>query len=105
MCDNEAVCKKDSNIDSSFNKKHSDIAYHFERWNVAAKVFTIAWIPPGENLEDKMEKYYQQWFETTCLGDGLIKGYQHQRIQVYYVTMNPYGLNFFIKGAIRWKAM
>ena len=45
-----------SNVESSLNKKHSDIAYHFSRFNVAARVCTIAWIPTGENISDAMTK-------------------------------------------------
>ena len=44
------------NVESSLNKKHSAIAYHFSRWNVAAGVCTIAWIPTGENIVDAMTK-------------------------------------------------
>ena len=38
------------------NNKHSDIAYHFEKWNVAAGVCTISWIIIGENLAGAMKK-------------------------------------------------
>ena len=47
LCDNESVVKNTSNVESSLNKKHSAIAYHFSRQNVAAGVYTIAWIPTG----------------------------------------------------------
>ena len=56
LCNNESVVKKKSNVESSLNKKHSDIAYHFSRRNVAAGVCTIAWIPTGENIVDAMTK-------------------------------------------------
>ena len=55
-CDNEAVCKNTPNVESSLNKKHSDIVYGFARRNVAAGVCTISWIPTGENLVDDMTK-------------------------------------------------
>ena len=38
------------------NKKHSSIAYHFARWNIAAGVCKIAWVPTGENIADAMTK-------------------------------------------------
>ena len=56
LCDNESVVKNTSNVESSFNKKHSAIAYHFSRWNVAAGVCTIAWIPTGGGIVDAMTK-------------------------------------------------
>ena len=56
LCDNNSVVTNTSNVESSLNKKHSSIAYHFARWNVAAGVCKIAWIPTGENLADAMTK-------------------------------------------------
>ena len=47
LCDNEEVCKNTSNVESFLNKKHSTIAYHFSRWNMAAGVCTITLIPTG----------------------------------------------------------
>eukprot|EP00980_Cylindrotheca_fusiformis_P017704 scaffold5560_cov98-Cylindrotheca_fusiformis.AAC.1 len=44
FCDNEAVVKNCSKIESVLNKKHSSIAYHMSRWAVTAGVATIAWI-------------------------------------------------------------
>ena len=41
FCDNEAVFNNTSNVESSLNKKHSAIAYHFSRCNVTAGVCTI----------------------------------------------------------------
>ena len=37
-CDNEAVVKNSSKVESTLNKKHSAVACHFTGWNVAAKV-------------------------------------------------------------------
>jgi hypothetical protein len=56
LCDNNSVVTNTSNVESSLNKKHSSIAYHFSRWNVAAGVCQIGWIPTGENLADAMTK-------------------------------------------------
>ena len=56
LCENESVLKNTSNFESSLNKKHSAIVYHFSRWNVAAGVCTNAWIPTGENIADAMTK-------------------------------------------------
>jgi hypothetical protein len=56
LCDNKSVVTNTSNVESSLNKKHSSITYHFSRWNVAAGVCQIAWIPTGDNLADAMTK-------------------------------------------------
>ena len=55
-CDNENVVKNSSYLDSMLNKNHSEIAFNFTRWNMAAAVFTVAWIPTGENIADAMTK-------------------------------------------------
>ena len=43
-CDNETVVKNSTLVASTLNKKHSSIAYHFVRWNVAAGMISLAWI-------------------------------------------------------------
>ena len=56
FCDNKSVVTNTSNVEYSLNKKHSSIAYHFSRWNVAAGVCQIAWVPIGDNIADDMTK-------------------------------------------------
>ena len=56
LCDNESLVKNSSNVESTLNKKHSSIAYHFARWNVAARVCKIAWVATGENIADAFTK-------------------------------------------------
>jgi len=56
LCDNESVVNNTTKVHSSLNKKHSSIAYHFARWNVAAGVCKIAWVFTTENLADAMTK-------------------------------------------------
>ena len=55
-CDNEGLVKNASLVESTLNKKHSAIAYHFTRWNVAANVVRIAWIQTKDNLADALTK-------------------------------------------------
>ena len=43
-CDDEAVVKNSSKVESLLNQKHSAVACHFTRWNVAAKVCLVGWI-------------------------------------------------------------
>ena len=56
FCDNEGVVKNSTNVDSTLNKKHSSVAYHFTRWSVAAGICTLAWIRSTENLADAFTK-------------------------------------------------
>ena len=56
LCDNNSVVTNTSNVESSLNKNHSSIAYHFSRWNVAAGVCQIYWVPTGENISDARTK-------------------------------------------------
>lgn len=56
FCDNETVVKNSSLIESTLNKKHCSIAYHYVRWNVAAGVASIAWIASQLNLADAFTK-------------------------------------------------
>ena len=56
FCDNESMVKNSTNVSSTLNKKHSEIAYHFVRWNVAAGVVSIAWIDTNQNLADAFTK-------------------------------------------------
>ena len=56
LCDNNSVVVNTSDVDLSLNKKHSSIAYHFARWNVAAGVCKVAWVKTGENIADAMTK-------------------------------------------------
>ena len=56
LCDNESVVKNSSLLASTLNKKHSSIAYHSVRWNVAAGVIQVAWISTHLNLADAMTK-------------------------------------------------
>ena len=56
LCDNEGVVKNSSLVESTLNRKHSAIAYHFTRWNVAADVIKVAWISTHENLADALTK-------------------------------------------------
>ena len=55
-CDNESVVKNSTRVDSTLSKKHSEVAYHFTRWNVAAKVCSLGWIETQYNLADALTK-------------------------------------------------
>ena len=55
-CDNEAVVKNSSEIESTLNKKHSAMAHHFARQNVAAKVCLVGWIKTQGNIADTVTK-------------------------------------------------
>ena len=56
LCDDEAAAKNSSDVESSLNRKHSAVACHFTRWNVAAKVCSVGWIETEKNIADAMTK-------------------------------------------------
>ena len=56
LCDDEAVAKNSSDVESSLNRKHSAVAHHFTGWNVAAKVCLVGWIETEKNIADVMTK-------------------------------------------------
>ena len=41
-------------VESTLNKEHSAVAHHFTRWNVAAEVCPVGWIPTALNPADVM---------------------------------------------------
>ena len=56
LCDNQACVKNSSKIESTLNKKHCSLAYHFTRHSVAAGIITIGKIEGEENLADAFTK-------------------------------------------------
>ena len=56
LCDNPAVVKNSSKVESALDEKHSAVAHHFTRWNVAAKVCLAGWIKTHQNIADAMTK-------------------------------------------------
>ena len=56
LCDNQAVVENSSNVESKLSEKHSCIACHFARWNVAAKVCLVGWIETERNIADAVTK-------------------------------------------------
>eukprot|EP00978_Attheya_sp_CCMP212_P007593 scaffold17549_cov35-Attheya_sp.AAC.4 len=57
FCDNESVVRNSTSIESTLNKKHSSITYHYtRRWNSAAPVVSVAWINTHDNLADAFTK-------------------------------------------------
>ena len=56
ICDNESVVKNSTLVESTLNKKHNSIAYHYVRWNVAAGVVQISWMSGELNISDVFTK-------------------------------------------------
>jgi len=69
LCDNEAVVKNSSKVESTLNKKHSAVAYHFCRFSVAARICKVAWISTGSNLADAMTKRLPEVTGDELFGD------------------------------------
>ena len=55
-CDNESVVNNSSKVESTLDKKHNSLAYHYVRNAVAALVVTVAWINRNDNLADAFTK-------------------------------------------------
>ena len=55
-CDNESVVNNSSKVESTLNKKHNSVAYHYVRNAVAASIITVAWINRDDNLADAFTK-------------------------------------------------
>ena len=60
LCNNKSVVKNTTNVESTLNKKHSQIAYHFSWWCVAAGIVTISRIDGKLNLKDVLTKRLPQ---------------------------------------------
>ena len=56
LCDNQAMVKKSSKLESVLNKKHCTIAYHAVCWAVTAGILRVGKIETKENLADAMTK-------------------------------------------------
>ena len=56
FCDNMSVVNNTTKMESTLNKKHSSIAYHYVRWMVAASVVSLSWLESKENLADGLTK-------------------------------------------------
>lgn len=69
FCDNESVVKNNAKVESTLNKKHSAIAYHYCRWNVAAGITTVGWIKSKENLADAMTKLLAEQVRDYLFGN------------------------------------
>jgi len=56
FCDNESAVNNASKVESTLNKKHNSVAYHFIRYAAAAGMISVSWIRTGENLADALTK-------------------------------------------------
>ncbi|CAJ1933593.1 unnamed protein product [Cylindrotheca closterium] len=68
LVDNEAVVKNSSLVESTLNKKHNSIAYHYARWNVAARVIAVSWINGAINIADAFTKRLTQMRRENLFG-------------------------------------
>ena len=68
LCDDEAVVKNSSNIESTLDEKHSAVACHFTRWNAAAEVCLAGWIPTAQNVADAMTKLLLEQMNVAIVG-------------------------------------
>ena len=54
--DNDGVVNNSSKVESTLDKKHNSVAYHYVRNAVAASIVTVAWINSNNNLVDAFTK-------------------------------------------------
>ena len=54
--DNKRVVYSRPKLDFTLNKKHSSIAYHLVRWNIAESVVHIGWIGGMLNISYALTK-------------------------------------------------
>ena len=71
FCDNETVVKNSSMIESTLNKKHNSLTYHYTRWNVAAGICSLAWISGSENISDPFTKKLPEITRERLFGNWL----------------------------------
>jgi hypothetical protein len=69
FCDNESVVKNTTNVESTMNKKHSSVAYHYCRRSVAAGIITLAHISTHHNLADCFSKRLSVGTRTHLFGE------------------------------------
>lgn len=69
FCDNESCVKNTSQFESTLNKKHVSIAYHYIRWHVAAGIAMVAWIEGSRNLADPYTKRLPEATRDHLFGD------------------------------------
>ena len=55
-CDNKSVVQNASHVESTLDKKHSSVAYHFTRYCVAAGIIILGWIDGKNNIADAFTK-------------------------------------------------
>jgi hypothetical protein len=69
FCDNQSVVKNATHVESTLNKKHSSLAYHYIRWNVAASIITLSWISTHDNIADTFTKVLPWTTRETLYGN------------------------------------
>ena len=55
-CYNKSVVSNGIRVESTMDKKHVSIAYHFTRFCVAAGIIALSWIDGRENIADALTK-------------------------------------------------
>ena len=71
FCDNNSVVNNSSKVESTLDKKHNSVAYHYIRNAVAAAVISIAWIDGKENLADPLTKQLSESVRSYLFGNWM----------------------------------
>ena len=60
-----------SKVESTLDKKHNSVAYHYVRNTVAASIITVAWIKSTDNLADALTKRLQEVNRNHLFGNWM----------------------------------
>ena len=71
FCDNEGVVNNSSKVESTLNKKHNSVAYHYVRNAVASSVITVAWVSSHDNLADAFTKRLAEVTRNQLFGNWM----------------------------------
>ena len=71
FCDNEGVVNNSSKVESTLNKKHNSVAYHYVRNAVASSIITVAWVSSHDNLADAFTKRLTEVTRNRLFGNWM----------------------------------
>ena len=71
FCDNEGVVNNSSKVESTLNKKHNSVAYHYVRNAVVSSTITVAWANSHDNLADAVTKRLTEVTRNRLFGNWM----------------------------------
>ena len=68
-CDNKSVVSNGIRVESTMDKNHVSITYHFTRFCVAAGIIALSWIDGIENIADALSKRLPENVRNSLFGN------------------------------------